>query len=333
MIRFLHSLFLYLTFFSISCSLEAAAVHALLVADFDNWDTDFRQGAKVDMQNFRLESRRIAEATGLDLKIHPFTGKKYNAQAIVNCIESLDVSSDDIILFFYSAHGMRVHSMGLEPLPILAFNQTEALYLRDVVQLIEEKHPRLSFVLADCCHNWVADSLQPEMFQVYTKALPKPVTKEMQFEQYKQLFLKPRGTVILLAAMPGEFAYGTKSYGGYLTYYLTQTLSRLSKNPQALTWKALLTETAQMVKGVSSTSPSQLSYKKKLQNPWFCITIDTEDNYITPQTTFVPQCWQIPRMDLPEWEINKNLINEEHERVDIEPPFMHTPLDEQKNVL
>lgn len=320
-----------ITFFNIPCRLEAATVHAILVADFDNWDGEFRQGAKVDIKNFRLESRRIAEATGLDLKIYPFTGKKYNAQSLVNCIESLDVSPDDLILLFYSAHGIHTHSMGLEPLPILTFGPSSALYLRDVVNLIEKKKPRLSFILADCCHNWVADSLQPEMLQVYIKALPQPSIKKIQFEQYKNLFLKPSGTIILLAAMPGEFAYGTKSFGGYCTYYWTQTLSRLSKNLEPITWKTLLTETAQMVKGVSNTHPSQVSYNKKLQNPWFHINIDTEETYITPQTSFAPQWRKEPKNPLPEWKVDAELLNEEQEWVDIDLPLMHTPLDEQKS--
>ena len=288
------SLFFFITFtltltfsFPLSLSrLEAGTVHAIIAADTNDWDIG--PGALVDFKRLRTESRRIAEATGLNLHVYPFKGDQYRAEAIVECLASLNVAADDIILYLHTSHGVRTHSMQLDPLPILEFGPHAALYLSDLTKLIEDKHPRLSVILADCCQACIPDIFEPPLLHVAIKA-GAPSVRELQLEQYRRLFLLPRGTIILLGSAPGGLARVTSLYGSYCTFYWTQTLNKHSKNAEPITWKEVLEETKDMVKGITTTHIMHPTYVNKPQHIWYSIQIDTEEPFISPTPSFIPR--------------------------------------------
>lgn len=256
-----------------SSHLEAATLHAIVAGD--TYDRSIGESVKVDIERLKREIRHIAAKTDLDLKLHVFKGENYQAKSIESCIHSLDVSSDDIVLYFHSSHGLRLYSMGLHPLPILAFPVSDSIYLRDIVQLIKRKEPRFSLVLADCCNSWTPDFYAPSILQVCYK-LPSDISEEIQRDQYQRLFLEPRGMVILLGSAAGGTALCNRTFGGFCTFYWTQSLDRFSKKFEPITWKDILEDTKMWVKNISRTQPDFG------QNVWYSVEIDTEEKFSTP---------------------------------------------------
>lgn len=261
---------------SLSSSLNAATLHSIIVANTMDWEIGL--AARSDFKRFQHESLRIAEATGLYLTLYEFRGMDYRAQSIMECIQSLDLSPDDVILYFHSSHGLRTHSMAFDPFPILDFGARDALYLRDVVNLIEEKSPRLSVVVADCCNPWVPDVLRPAMLEVHTKADNRSI-RQLQYEQYQRLFLVPRGNIILLGSKPGGQAYANSLYGSFCTFYWTHLLDRLSKTEEPLTWTNLLHSTQEKIESVTHFP---FHNAPKPQNVWYSIQLDTEEPFSSP---------------------------------------------------
>lgn len=291
--QFLLSCFFCLTLlFSYSLiPLQAATVHAIMAADTADWSIG--PCIKNDLKAFKQLAKRVADATDLTLEAHVFKGFNYTPEGIVACIEALNVSPDDVILYFHSSHGVRTYAMGLNPLPILEFDSPVSLYLSDIAKLIEEKKPRLSVILADCCHKW-GDHTSPIMMQVFPKT-EKDTLDEYKCEQYKRLFLNPSGTIILLAAAPGCSAYTLPSTGGYFTQNFMSTLTHLAKQDEPITWKSVLDETHNVVKQLSTTPPAKYDFpfKNRPQYTWYSINIDTENAFTSIYPAFLPK-WTPP---------------------------------------
>lgn len=270
-------------------ALHAATLHSIIASDTLDWEMG--PAATVDFKRIRHESRRIAEATGLELVFYEFRGLNYRAQAIVDCLQALDIAKEDVVLYFHSSHGQRTYSMGLDPLPILDFGLRNGLYLRDVVTLIEEKQPRLSVIIADCCNPWMDSSFLPPALEVKIKANPalgSPSIRELQYKQYQRLFLEPRGSIILLGSEPGGIAYTTKIYGSYCTLYWVHTLDRLSKSLEPVTWKEVLDNTQEMIKNMTNYSSPYRKAPLKPQKVWYSIELDTEETFISPNGSLEP---------------------------------------------
>lgn len=289
---YVYSALFFLIFLFSSISIEAATLHVIIATHTS--DAHIGVSSQQDLKKFQQIAHNIAQETGLLLEEHLFKDQDYQAEAIVACIESLHVLPEDVVCYFHSSHGVHTYSMGLAELPILDFGHSAALYLSNVVHLIEEKQPRLKLIVADCCQTWTDDAASSFMLQVCVQAHAHPIAKIRQAEQYQRLFLIPRGTIIILGSSPGELAYGTIK-GSYCTHYLKQTLTSLTKAEPPLTWQALLQETQRLVKKFSSRPSEDPPFLVRPQHIWYSIQIDTEEPYVSPvQPSFTPQWKRTP---------------------------------------
>jgi hypothetical protein len=136
---------------------EASRLRILLVLD-----TDDKQGDTwgLDGENMRafLEAALKKQKLESRFTIDHFTGKDVTADRVLKYYESLDVRTDEALLFYYSGHGGYNLTRG----HFMAFTRGP-LYRKELLAAMSKHNPRLVVVLTDCCANIAggAEAVEP----------------------------------------------------------------------------------------------------------------------------------------------------------------------------
>ena len=153
-----------------------------------------------------LEKRNIAKVQKTVLQ-----GTKATMANIVSTLKSIQCGNDDIILYYFSGHGL------MEKGKTYMLTADEQNLGRDeVASIISSKKARLNMLISDCCSNSI-DGISA------TRSISRSGQKieAGEFDQiYKDLFLGYEGMMHLSAATEGEYAYSNNDYGGFFTYHL-----------------------------------------------------------------------------------------------------------------
>jgi hypothetical protein len=153
-----------------------------------------------------LENRKIAKVEKTVLQ-----GTKATMANIVDVLTSLKCGNDDVILYYFSGHGLMEKGK-----TFMLTADEKNLGREEVATLINSKNARLNMLISDCCSNSI-DGLAA------TRSISRSGQKIEAGEYdkiYKDLFLGYEGTMHLSAASEGEFAYSNNDYGGFFTYHL-----------------------------------------------------------------------------------------------------------------
>ncbi len=153
-----------------------------------------------------LEKRNIAKVEKTVIQ-----GTNATMANIVNALNDIKTGKDDIILYYFSGHGL------MENGKTFMLTADEKNLGRDkVASIIGSKNARLKMLISDCCSNAVDEI-----------AVSRSINRSGQkieageFDPiYKDLFLGYEGTMHLNAATEGELAYSDGIHGGFFTYHL-----------------------------------------------------------------------------------------------------------------
>lgn len=229
--KFLIPFFLVIALFT-QDSVEAAKLYAFLICD--THASNIEESVEADYRNMQRELRKICRDTRLRPRFRKFKGNRVSAD-IIESIEKLKVRDDDVVLFYYSGHGMRFSSQD-DPFPMLDFEYGDYVLSQwDVTQEIMSKNPRLVLSITDCCNN------------VVDKWFFSGSKRERR-KNLRKLFLDSSGTYIATAAQPGEYSYGLNGdwwavdlkQGGFFTNAFLSTLREEvgKKNPD-ISWDTI----------------------------------------------------------------------------------------------
>jgi hypothetical protein len=153
-----------------------------------------------------LESRKIAKVQKTVLQ-----GTKATMANIVNTLKSIQCGNDDIVLYYFSGHGLMEKGK-----TYMLTADEKNLGREEVASIINSKNARLNMLISDCCSNSI-DGLSA------SRSISRSGQKieAGEYDQiYKDLFLGYEGTMHLSAATEGEYAYSNNDYGGFFTYHL-----------------------------------------------------------------------------------------------------------------
>lgn len=114
--HFAFLVFLIVIFFN-HAAVQAATLHAIVVCD--THADEIEDSVEADYRNIRKEIKRISKYTKLKARIKRFTGKKVDSD-FLDTVKKLKVKSDDVVLFYWSGHGMRFESQE-DPWPVFDF--------------------------------------------------------------------------------------------------------------------------------------------------------------------------------------------------------------------
>lgn len=228
--KVLFSFVFFLTFL-FSPSLNASHLYVYLVCD--THADQIEESVEADYRNMRREIRRICRYTGLKPCINRYIGYSVN-DGIFDKIRQLEVNEDDVVIFYYSGHGLRFTEQS-DQWPVLDFEYGKREVTQwEVTQELMNKRPRLILSLADCCNNFIE-----------TSGLIRGNYRDKQ-ENYRQLFLYSSGTYIASGASPGEYSFGMNENwwsanllaGGFFTNALLEIIRQETRkeNP-GLSWE------------------------------------------------------------------------------------------------
>ena len=199
-----------------------ATLHALICAA--DVDSSLGSGSVKDRDIINQWADTISQQTGMALNKLMFTesGSNLTESALMDAINSLSVSSDDVIMFYYSGHGGANERSGGTKWPVMKFMNDALVDLYEVNNKITSQGARLTIVLADCCNN----------FSNQAKVI-RSNTIRGSSQGYQKLFLQQRGSILASGASQGEFSIGEDGAGGLFTKQFFESFDETvsSSNP------------------------------------------------------------------------------------------------------
>lgn len=240
---------------------EAATLHAILVGDTDV--KDIGPGVVQNINHMTEEVKLIAKHTELNLELRMFTGSQYNSQLLKN-LKSLNIQSDDVVIFYYSGHGYRTHDKDNIWPNIWISNENKGIDQQVITNLLAKKNPRFLLSLVNSCNSYVEWDIP------YAKMITKSMTPDtLVSENYRKLFLETQGVIMSSSSSPGEYSWINLYHGDFYTNTFLESLHNEVNREEIPDWEAIF----------------QITIDKTLQNAlhW----VKTEQ---TPQFQFIPNC-------------------------------------------
>jgi hypothetical protein len=241
----------------------AETLHAIIVADTKS---EGAKSAEKDKANFRQLVANVSEATGLLLKETVMDGTKYfvpgSGVEIKRTVEGLSVKPTDIVIFYYTGHGVNTEKGSRWPALDVEGQDTppdkllEFSWIRDTLQ---QKSPRLLMVIADACNEFLSE-IRGEGTILGEVGIYKPA--------YRQLFLGYQGTIVATGAIGEQKAFYNENGGRFTQQFLSSLKEELKSADPA--WQQIKTEAE---KPITVNLPPEATAQGNKQNPLIEVTV------------------------------------------------------------
>lgn len=221
---------------------QAQTLHAIIFADTN--DPKVGVYDKKDYIGMTIETSTIASATGMHLKEYFYKDDFCSNANLVSVLENLKTSKNDVILFYYSGHGVRSAEDNSDyPQMCLGSHYEKDFYpLQKVLSKLKNQPARLKIVIGDCCNSVgagvTAKDYATKGVTILTKA---PV------DTYTNLFMNHTGTIIASSSQKGENSItidlkdGTPG-GGIFTNVFLFVLQTIVSEGMDFDWNEILTK-------------------------------------------------------------------------------------------
>jgi len=235
-------------------------IHLITVADV--LDKYIGQGCRIDQERMHALMQEVSSKTKMPLNAQNLSQDDFKAEVIMGAVASLEVRSSDAVVFYYSGHGHRSDSkeskwphfsMGWTP----SNKKLLSLDAERIFNELRNKDPRMLMMVVDACNVFRRDC---EIQEVGLRAAAEQVSP-YEVENYRSLFKSFKGSVLAMAAQPGEFAIANDS-GGYFSNALLSSINKAVKEPDAA-WGPILEEASMPL-----PVPNKLT---GFQTPVFCV--------------------------------------------------------------
>lgn len=249
MIKYLYKTIFVLFFLVIlNDILKCQKLHAIVVSDTE--DSQIDAACFKDKEVVGAELTTISQVLGVSLKLTEIFGEEFKVQRIINSINNIRCSKNDVIFFYYSGHGARSRS-GNSKWPQMSINLNDIdnrssyyLPLSKVIKLIKQKSPGLMIVIADCCNN-VSDVVLPD---VISKGQTTVKDNVKLVEVYKNLFLLPKGEVVVSSSMAGEYSIAYKDQASLFTSKYFRSIADALNGNILANWNSVLDNARSLTK-------------------------------------------------------------------------------------
>lgn len=230
----------------ITTNSEAATLHAILIGD--SHDDELGEAIVEDLNRMHKTIKKISNITKLYKNEIQLYGSKANRQNVLEKIKKIQVKSDDVVIAYFTMHGYRSKRKESR-WPDLFFGQDNAgVDLEYFTDILNEKHPRLLIVLADCCNAYVAPGEVSSTWRKKTvRSYSRAVRLDNISQNYKELFLNTSGVIMASGSAPGEPSYGSDEEGSLFTIAFVESLESVTDDEDTATWEAIFEEVAEFV--------------------------------------------------------------------------------------
>lgn len=270
-------------------------LHAIIFAD--NGVSDNRQiDRNEDLKNLKKMMYDIAKYSELEINLIVNTGKNFTTSDVENTLGSLDVKTQDVIIFYFNGHGANEKN---DRWPSISLNDN--LYkLSTIHNRLCGLSAKLTISVGDCCNNFSNSSIKPLNGFSYNEDKLK--------KKFSDLFRSFSGSknIIMSASSKGQYSYSDLIRGAIFGITFREVLFDLTQGDR-YNWETVCAEAKKKTTSVqrnqipdfnissSSTEWSQLTLNARLRDPqlkaYYKITIgDKTDEYVLDrdQTIVIP---------------------------------------------
>lgn len=225
---------------------NAQKLHKIIFTATD--DRKIGSSVKVDNDRANDEIDAIAGYIGYEVVDYVYNGSRCTKQNLLTVLNSLNCSSQDIVFFYYSGHGVHPDGRRDDKFPQMCLNTNiESLFVpvRQVEEIIRSKGPRLRVIITDCCNN-VNSSVTVKSLMDGGKGAT--IVKGDVADNYRRLFVNARGKVMATSSKIEQtsgcayFQDGSDA-GGIYSCFFWDVLLKYCEETDAPTWSTIINTT------------------------------------------------------------------------------------------
>lgn len=235
--------FLLLFFIAISplTYVQAQIVHKIIFAH----TTDKRIGESVesDLKRANNEIDEIGSNLNYEVKNYIYSGDECTKENLENVLSSLTVSNQDVVIFYYSGHGIHPNGALDDKWPQMCLNkpqfQDKFVSLRKVIETLTVKHALFTLILSDCC-NSIDETGVVSIKGLLKSAGDATTITERTKQNYINLFTKYSGVLSITSSKLGQMSWCTKEDGGIFSFCFFNSLYENVSGTKTASWETIL---------------------------------------------------------------------------------------------
>ncbi len=214
-------------------------------------DFDIGATCQKDVARVKRKFQEIASFLNLDFKYTEISGSLFGKSAVLNTLNSMNSTAEDIVIVCYTGHGFHYQNDEANAYPQfdLTTGSTQSLSdntvsLSEVYTILGKKEGHLKLLLADCCNSYIRQS------RAIGASNANTMRSRVQWNKSncESLFINQTGVVVASAASKGEVAYCNSDIGGYFLFNFIESLDKaLSVFQSNTSWETIISETRDAV--------------------------------------------------------------------------------------
>ena len=223
----------------------------------DNLSSNIKKASFMDLEKMKKVTNVIAKNLKMKQKTTILKGKKLAVQPFSKWIESLSISPNDVVIFYYSGHGFH-KTEDESPWPSFFLKSARKnLFIvtgDKIYEHLKQKPTQFTLVLFDCC-NYDLSLKERALISKEPFSIPKG-----PLPGFRTLFAKSHGMVTISAASRGEFGIaitGGKNVGSIFTTQFLSVLLQVSKREDA-SWREVVKRTTHKCANLSDKSQNPI---------------------------------------------------------------------------
>jgi hypothetical protein len=232
---------------SLPPDLKTSRMYLLTVTDTE--DEHIGPDCETDRKKQQAYFTKLAAKLEVPIVIKEILGKDMSRVNVLNKINEITPTKEDIVIFYYSGHGYSKEDghlfpyLDLRPDKDIPITKENELNMEEIYEIIKAKSGRLNLCISDCC-NWHASASNAKTTNI-ANTRPSPVG--LSVENMRALFMDPKPTSLLMtAAAKGQVSAGNSADGGIFSGQFRDALQKfMSITYQNISWQQV-TENAQL---------------------------------------------------------------------------------------
>ena len=225
---------------------SAQKLHKIIFANTD--DRKIGSSVKVDNDRAIEEIDAIAGYIGYEVVDYVYNSTRCTKQNLLTVLNGLSCSSQDIVFFYYSGHGVHPNGAMQDKFPQMCMNTNiESMFVpvRQVEEILSRKAPRLRIIITDCCNN-VNSAVTVKSFMDGSRGAT--IMKGNVADNYRRLFVNARGRVMATSSKLGQTSgcamnQDGSDAGGIYSCFFWDVLLKYCEESNAPTWNAVINST------------------------------------------------------------------------------------------
>lgn len=222
-----------------------------IIGIFDTTDSSIGTSMTRERMIVINELKNIAnslELYGYDMQVEEYYGANCGKQPLMQAINNLQVSNEDIVIFYYAGHGARSVNDKVDKFPQMCLgernpdNYVPASLVRN---MIAKKNPKFALILTGCCNSNANITIKSivAMSSGYTNQ------QSINPEFYHKLFCEQSGIVQLTSSKAGEYSFCGES-GSLFANVLIDVMNDVGTGQFDANWSSICNEISSICSSV-----------------------------------------------------------------------------------